>query len=275
MDLLGLCLANLGAGLSGSFVVNGSPTATQMVDSAGGRSQVSQITSSCIILLVLLFLTGPLAYMPEAVLSAVVFLICVDLVDVKGLRRIYRERPWEFWVALITTATVVLVGVEQGILLAMFLSLIIHTRHGYRPKNALIVPAPPGGWKTQPIATRHQMLPGLLMYRFTHGMYYANAGILAEEVIALALESQPALVWFCIDMAAVDDIDFSAADTLRTLHASLQERNIRLVLSEVSSDVKEDLDRSGLTALLGEDAVYSTGTGVIRAFQALTSRNDA
>jgi sulfate permease, SulP family len=273
MDLLGLCLANLGAGLSGSFVVNGSPTATQMVDSAGGRSQVSQITSSCIILLVLLFLTGPLAYMPGAVLSAVVFLICVDLVDVKGLRRIYRERPWEFWVALITTATVVLVGVEQGILLAMFLSLIIHTRHGYHPKNALIVPAPPGGWKTQPLDTRHQMLPGLLIYRFTHGMYYANAGILAEEVTVLVQESQPPLVWFCIDMAAVDDIDFSAADTLRTLHASLQERNIRLVLSEVSSDVKEDLDRSGLTNLLGEDAVYSSGTGVIRAFKDHTGKS--
>ncbi|MFA5111074.1 MAG: SulP family inorganic anion transporter, partial [Desulfobaccales bacterium] len=133
-DLVGLSLANLGAGLSGAFVVNGSPTATAMVDRAGGHSQLAQITSSLIVLLVVLFLTSPLAYLPRAVLSAVVFLICVDLIDVKGMRRIYRERPWEFWVALITTVTVVLVGVQEGILLAMFLSLVSHTRHGYRPK---------------------------------------------------------------------------------------------------------------------------------------------
>ena len=73
-DLVGLGVANIGAGLSGTFVVNGSPTKTQMVDGAGGRTQLSLIVTSVIVLLVLLFLTGPLAYMPEAVLSAVVFL---------------------------------------------------------------------------------------------------------------------------------------------------------------------------------------------------------
>ncbi|MEN8802045.1 MAG: SulP family inorganic anion transporter [Thiogranum sp.] len=88
-DLVGLGLANIGAGLSGTFVVNGSPTKTQMVDSAGGRTQLSLIVTVLIVLLVLLFLTGPLAYMPEAVLSAIVFLIGIDLIDIKGMQRIY------------------------------------------------------------------------------------------------------------------------------------------------------------------------------------------
>ena len=196
-DLVGLSMANLGAGLSGSFVVNGSPTASEMVESAGGRSQVSQIASSIVVLLVLLFMTAPLAYMPDAVLAAVVFLICIHLIDVKGMSRIYQERPWEFWVALLTAATVVLVGVEQGILLAMFLSLLSHTRHGYHPKNAVIVAAQPEGWKSQPVATQGQYLPGLMIYRFTHGMYYANAELLSAEVIRLAQEAQPPLAWFC------------------------------------------------------------------------------
>ncbi|HWU38363.1 MAG TPA: SulP family inorganic anion transporter, partial [Candidatus Acidoferrum sp.] len=117
VDLVGLSLANLGAGLTGTFVVNGSPTKTQMVESAGGRSQLAQLTTSVIVLMVLLFLTGPLAYMPAAVLSAVVFLIGVELVDIEGMRNIYRERPYEFWVALITASVVVFVGVEQSILL--------------------------------------------------------------------------------------------------------------------------------------------------------------
>ena len=267
LDLVGLSLANVGAGLSGAFVVNGSPTASEMVDSAGGRSQLSQITSSLVVLLVLLFLTGPLAYMPDAVLSAVVFLICVDLVDVKGMYRIYRERPWEFWVAVITAATVVLVGVEQGILLAMFLSLVSHTRHGYQPKNALIVPAQPEGWKTEPVQTQAQMLPGLLIYRFSHGMYYANAQLLSEQITRLVQEAKPALAWLCIDAGAVDDVDFSAAETLRHLHAILKERSIRLVFSEVVDEVYIQLQRSGIADLVGRDAFFANDGEVVRVYK--------
>ena len=267
MDLVGLSLANVGAGLSGAFVVNGSPTASEMVHSAGGRTQLSQITSSIIVLLVLLFLTGPLAYMPTAVLSAVVFLICVDLIDVKGMRRIYRERPWEFWVALITAATVVLVGVKQGILLAMFLSLVSHTRHGYHPKNAVIVAAQPEGWKTEPVQTQAQMLPGLLVYRFSHGMYYANTELLSEQVTKLVKEASPPLAWFCIDAAAVDDIDFTAAATLRVLYATLKDHGVRLIFSEVSAEVYDQLERSGIIELVGRDAFFATGGTMMRTYK--------
>jgi len=270
VDLVGLSLANIGAGLTGAFVVNGSPTASQMVDSAGGRCQLAQITSSVIVLLVLLFLTGPLAYMPVAVLSAIVFLICMDLIDVKGMRQIFRERPIEFGVALITAATVVLLGVEQGILLAMFLSLVSHTRHGYRPKNAVIVAAQPEGRKAEPVATRGQLLPGLLAYRFTHGMYYANAEQLSEEVTWLAKEAKPPLVWFCIDASAVDDIDYTAAATLRSLYAMLQEQGIRLIFYAVPGEVYAQLERSGITGLVGQDSFYATAGAVVSAYKATT-----
>ena len=105
-------------------------------------------------LLVLLFLTAPLAYMPEAVLSAVVFLIGVDLIDHQGHAQHLTQRPSEFWVALITLLMVVFVGVEQGIILAIVLSLIDHTRRGYRPKNAVLVPAKSGVLRARPVATK-------------------------------------------------------------------------------------------------------------------------
>ncbi|MGA3115679.1 MAG: SulP family inorganic anion transporter [Syntrophobacteraceae bacterium] len=272
VDLVGLSLANVGAGLTGTFVVNGSPTMTQTVDSAGGRSQLAQITTSIIVLLVLLFLTKPLEFMPDAVLSAVVFLIGLELVDVPGMRQIFRERPVEFGVALITAATVVLIGVEQGILLAMFLSLVSHTRHGYRPKNALIVEARPEGWKTEPVSTRGQLLPGLLAYRFNHSMYYANAEQLFEEVSRLAKEAKPPLVWFCIGAGAVDDIDYTAAATLRSLYAILKEQGIRLIFFEVSEEVYAQLERSGITGLVGKDAFYATGAAVFSAYKKATPR---
>ncbi len=267
VDLVGLSLANMGAGLTGTFVVNGSPTKTQMVDSAGGHSQLAQITTSVIVLLVLLFLTRPLEFMPDVVLSTVVFLIGLNLIDVSGMRQIFLERPAEFWVALITAVMVVFMGVQQGIVLAMFLSLLSHTRHGYRPQNALIVPAQPEGWKAEPLATQRQFLPGLLAYRFTHGMYYANAEQLSAEVTRLAKEAKPPLVWFCIDAAAVDDIDFTAAATLRTLYAILQEQGIRLVFFEVSDKVYAQLERSGITGLVGKDAFYATGGAVLSAYR--------
>jgi MFS superfamily sulfate permease-like transporter len=249
-------------------VVNGSPTMTQVVDGAGGHSQLAQLTTSVIVLLVLLFLTGPLKFMPGSVLSAVVFLIGLDLIDVSGMRQIFRERPVEFVVALITAATVVLVGVEQGILLAMFLSLVTHTRHGYRPENAVIVEAQPEGWKTEPVATHGQLLPGLLLYRFNHSMYYANAGQLFEEVSRLAKEAKPPLVWFCIGAGAVDDIDYTAAATLRSLYAILREQGTRLVFFEVSDEVYAQLERSGITGLVGKDAFYGSGAAVFSAYKA-------
>lgn len=162
-DLVGLGLANIGAALSGTFVVNGSPTKTQMVDSAGGRSQLALLVSVLVVLLVLLFLTKPLAYLPESALSAVVFLIGLDLIDVQGMRRVYRARRSEFWVALVTAVMVVAVGVEQGIVLAIVLSLIDHTRRGYRPKNALVVPSRTGVLRAHPVATRAQAMPGLVI----------------------------------------------------------------------------------------------------------------
>jgi MFS superfamily sulfate permease-like transporter len=205
--------------------------------------------------------------MPAAVLSAVVFLIGVDLIEVKGMQQIYRERPIEFWVALITVATVVLMGVMQGIVLAMFLSLVSHTRHGYRPKNAVLVPAQPEGWQAKPVTTQAQFLPGLLVYRFSHGMYYANAEQLSEQVTKLALEAKPPLVWFCIDATAVDDIDYSAAAVLRSLYGLLKEHGIRLLFSEVSLEVYSQLERSGIPDLVGQDAFYATDGAVISAYR--------
>jgi SulP family sulfate permease len=267
LDLVGLGLANIGAGLSGTFVVNGSPTKTQMIDSAGGRSQLAQVTAAVVVLFGLLFLTGPLAHMPNAALSAVVFLIGVELIDIKGLRRIFVERPYEFWVALITAAVVVFVGVEQGILLAILLSLIIHTRHGYKPKNSLLTADQAGNLRVAPLSSRAQVEAGLMIYRFQHSMYYANAERLTVEVLGLVDSAAPPLCWFCVDAVAIDDIDFTAAAALREIHQKLKAKGIRLVMADLEADVLAELERSELIGMLGADAIFETIPDVIRAYR--------
>ena len=275
VDMVGLGIANLGAGLSGTFMVNGSPTKTQMVDSAGGRSQISNITTAIVVLLVLLFLTRPLAFMPTAVLSAVVFLIGLEMIDIRGMRKIFAEARAEFWVALLTALTVVFVGVEQGIILAMALSLLDHVRHGYRGHNAVIAADTVEGWQTVPVTSPAQIQPGLLVYLFSHSAYYANAQQLADEVTKLATEAQPGLSWLCIDMVAMGEIDFSAAATLRETTALLQKQGIRLVLVHTSGDVRAQLDRYGITATLGADAYFGSIRAVMEAHAKATSATAA
>ncbi len=266
-DLVGLSLANFAAGLSGAFVVNGSPTKTQMVASAGGRSQLASLTTSVIVLFVLLFLTRPLAYMPEAVLASVVFMIGVELVDAKGMLRIFDERPVEFWVALVTALVVIFIGVEEGILLAILLSILIHTRHGYRPKNAVLRMDNTGRQYMVPVSWHSQVIPGLIIYRFHHSMYFANSEHLSQEVLELVEGAEPPVSWFCIDAIAVDDIDFSAAAVLRETCTLLKSKGVRLVMAEVGGDILRELDRSGLVDMIGIDGFFETISDVEAAYR--------
>jgi sulfate permease, SulP family len=185
------------------------------------------------------------------------------------MRRILAERPWEFWVALITAAVVVLVGVEQSILLAIVLSLVVHTRHGYQVNNMVIVHEKTLGWRQQPIRLPEQAAPGLMIYRFMHNMYYANIQVLNEEVVRLARGAQPPLSWFCIDAAAVNDVDFTAAEALRALHGVLNALGIKLVFCDLVEEVRREFDRSHLPLLFGQDAFFETPNAVLNAYVGL------
>jgi SulP family sulfate permease len=266
VDLVGLGLANVAAGLSGTFAVNGSPTKTEIVDSAGGRSQIAQITTALVVVIVLLFLTGPLAYMPNAVLSAVVFYIGVRLVDVRGMTRIYRLATAEFVVAALTALVVVVFGVEQGIILAIVLSLVDHLRHSYRPFDAVLVPTPTGHWKATAVEQNQEAAPGLAVYHFGAGLYYANAVRFTEEILGLADGAQPKIRWLDIDASAISNIDLSGADTVREVHEALRKRDVTLVISGVTGNGLKELDRYGLTQLIGEEHFYDGVPEVLEAY---------
>ncbi len=125
MDLDGLAAANLAAGFTGTFVVNGSPTKTEIVDTAGGRSQIAQLATVAVVLIVILLLTQPISYLPNTVLAAIVFSIGLRLIDVKGMQAIFKNHREEFYLVVVTAATVVFVGVKEGIVLAIILSLLL------------------------------------------------------------------------------------------------------------------------------------------------------
>jgi sulfate permease, SulP family len=242
-DILGLSAANAAAAVSGTFVVNGSPTQTAMADSAGARSQVAQLVFAGIVLLVLLFLTGPLQYLPRCVLASIVFTIAVGMVDVKGLRAILNESPGEFYLAVFTAAAVVVIGVEQGILTAIALSLLRHVRHSYRPHRWCSPRMRLAGGRRRP--RRHsETESGLIVYRFGADLFYANDNRFADEVRGLVERAPTPVRWFVVDAGAITDIDYSAAQSLRDLLDNLGRQGVDVVFARVSSFLRSDMDRS-------------------------------
>jgi sulfate permease, SulP family len=264
-DLVGLSVANLAAGFSGTFVVNGSPTKTEMVDEAKSRTQVAQLTTAVVVAIVLLFLTKPLQYLPNAALSAVVFLIGLKLVSIAGMREIWRLARAEFWVAAITAAVVVGVGVEQGIILAIVLSIILHVKRHYAPHASVLT------WDAEGTLVLRRPLPGtvsepgLIVYRFDVGLFYANAERFAEEINGLVDIPTPPR-WFVLQADAIDDVDFTGGKTIHTLVDQLESRRIEFVVVEASPHVRRELDRYGITERIGSDHYFDTLRAARSAF---------
>jgi sulfate permease, SulP family len=270
-DLIGLAAASGVAGLSGTFVVNGSPTKTQMVDGAGGQSQLAQLTTGVIVIVVLLFLTAPLKYMPEAVLAAIVFMIGIELISIPGLRAVYRLRRDEFVVATMTAVTVVAFGVEQGIILAIVVSLIDHLRFSYHPYTRVMIPNDQGpGWHRDPVAPDTRTVPGLVIYRFGGSLYYANANHLLQDVRVLLSGTADPVRWFCLDAPAIPDVDYTGGETLKQVCALVHQHDARFVVSEPTGPVRRELIRYGVVERIGADAVYPDMITVYQAYQEAT-----
>lgn len=266
-DLLGLGLANAAAGISGTFVVNGSPTKTEMVYSAGGRTQATQLTTVVIVLAVLVYITRPLSYLPSAALAAVVFLIGLKLVDIRGMNSLRTRRPVEFGVALITAFTVIFVSVTIGIAVAVVLSILAHLRHSYRPLNTLLVQTPRGGMKSTPLGEGRQAAEGLIVYRFGSNLYFANESRFTTDVLDTVANARPPLKWFCLSAANIGDVDYTSAETLKLVISQVQKRGVTFVMSEVGDHVREEFDRDGISALVGDNNIFESVQEAIEAYK--------
>jgi SulP family sulfate permease len=269
VDLVGLSAANAAAGLSGTFVVDGSPTQTAMVECSGGQSQLAQVATAVAVAFVLLFVTKPLQYLPRCVLGAIVFFIAVRLIDVRGLREIRRESPGEYALAVFTAAVVVLVGVEQGILLAMVLSLLRIVRNSYRPHTGVFVVNEGDIWQVVPAVPGAVTKPGLVIYRFGAALFYANASLLAEQIRGLVGPTPSPVRWLVVDAEAITNVDYTAARVVRELHQELAGRGVVLVFARAPASLRADLDRHLLTEVIGPTQFFDRLHDAVAAFAKL------
>lgn len=265
-DILGLSGANIAAGLSGTFVVNGSPTKTQILDSQKGRTQVANLTMALIALLFTMFFTGLLTNMPKSVLAGIVFLIGVDLIDIVGLRRIASRRRSEFIIATITAVVVCAVGVEQGIILAIVVSILEIIRRQYKPKDFVVGVNSAGQPTYTPSAPGKQSEPGLIIFRYDAELFYANANSFVDDVERL-IDAAPAPVrWLVLDASSLDDIDYSAGLALGGLIDFVQARGIKFAITRADLNLTATLHRYDLLDRIGRPMIFGNLSDAVDAF---------
>jgi high affinity sulfate transporter 1 len=268
-DLIGLSAANVAAGLSGTFVVNGSPTKTQILDAQKGRTQLANLTLAAMVLLVTLFFTAALADMPKAVLAGIVFLVGFGLIDLTGLRRIYARRRSEFAIAAATGIAVFAWGVLQGVVLAVIASILEIIRRQYNPKD-FVITTTHGAPSYQSAIPGHQSEPGLIVFRYDAELFYANVNRFVDDLEALVDNAPDPVRWVILDAASIDDVDYSAGVSLGGLCDYLDAKGVTLVLARADTSLLNVLDLYGLDQRFPESRIFPNLSEAVAAFRAET-----
>jgi len=256
-DLIGLGVANAGAGLTGGITVSASAARTAVAESVGSRSQVAGLSAAVLMLIVLVALTSLLTNVPNATLGAVVTVAVARLIEVENLRHLWRVRRTEFLIAAIALLGVVLIGVLEGVLVATGLSLIDFLRRASTPHDAVLGRVP-GRDGYHDVARNPTALTdeGVMVYRFDAPLFYANAERFRSRVRRLARRRGAS--WVVIDAASMPDIDASAARMLSELEQELHEQSVTLVFADPVGAVRDLFERAGLTAQLGDGRIFDT-----------------
>jgi high affinity sulfate transporter 1 len=266
-DILGLSGANFAAGLSGTFVVNGSPTKTEILDEQKGRTQVANLTMSAVVLLVVLFATGALTNMPKAVLAGIVFLIGFGLIDVAGLARIRNRRFSEFVIACITAVVVFGVGVEQGIVLAIVLSILEIIRRAYGPADFVVGVDEQGRHTFAAAEPGAQSAPGLVVFRYDAELFYANASRFTDDVEAVVEAAPDKVRWLVLDCSSISDVDYSAGVALGGLIRYVQQQGGHFALVGADAHLLATLASYGVLDQFNPVHVFDTLEEALAAYR--------
>ena len=238
-DLIGLGAANLSAGCSGGITTSASAARTAVAESVGSRSQVAGLTAAVLMVLVLLFMTGPLRNVPIPALAAVVIGAVLRLIEIGSLRTLWRVRRAEFLIAVAAFLGVAIIGVLEGVVVAMALSLLDFVGRTSRPHDAVLgrVSGRPG-YHDVGRAGGGRMESGVLVYRFDAPLFYANADRFRSRIRSLARRTK-GLRLVVIEASAIGDIDVTAARMLGELQVEFHEKGVRLVVAGAVGRVRD------------------------------------
>jgi sulfate permease, SulP family len=267
-EFLALGAANLGAGLFSGFPVSSSGSRTVIGDAIGSRTQLYSLVAAAVLLLTMLFLGPALSTFPLAALGALVVFAALRLIDLAELRRIARFRRSELFLALATTAAVLIFDVLYGIAVAVGLSILDLLRRIARPHDGILgfVPGLAGMHDIDDYDTGRQV-PGLLVYRYDAPLFFANAEDFKRRALASVDAADPPVEWFLLNAEANTELDLTAVDALEDVRNTLAERGIVFALARVKFEVREILASTGFIDRVGEDKVFMTLPTAVSAYE--------
>jgi SulP family sulfate permease len=265
-DLIGVGAGNITAGLIGSFAVDASPPNTTVVTASGSRSQLSTAIAAGVVTGVVFLATAPLAHLPQATLGATLLFISAKLFRARELRAILRFDSIEFALTIAALLAVALVGIEEGVALAIVLSLADRTRRSARPRDAILGRVPgTDHWIPTDIGRATEQVPGTLVYLVYAPLWYANAHYLRlriAELVDAATEPVHAVVF---DANAVSDIDYTGLHTLRQLITELDQQHIKFAIARASHLVHHDLKHGDLLHELAPEHLFASVEDAVAA----------
>jgi high affinity sulfate transporter 1 len=267
-EMLGIGAANLAAGLFQGFPVSTSASRTAVAERAGARTQLTGVVGAALIVVLIVWLPGLFADLPQPALAAVVITAALSLADLPATARLWKQRKVEFSLSIVAFAGVALLGVLPGIGIAVGLSILNVFRRAWRPYQTTL-------GRVDGLAGYHdvrsypdaELLPGLVVYRFDAPLFFANAKTFRDDVVRIA-RADPTPSWIVVAAEPITDVDTTAADFLLDLDRLLDERGQTLVFAELKDPVRRKIERYGLTRAIEPRQFFPTVEVAVDAFRA-------
>ena len=266
-EMVALGAANLAAGLFHGFPISSSSSRTPVAESAGSRTQLTGVVGALAIAVLLMFAPTLLKNLPNAALAAVVIAAALSLFEIDDLKRIYRIQRWEFWLSMACFAGVATFGAIQGIALAIVIAVLEFLWDGWRPHSAVLGRV--DHMKGYHDVSRYpdaRLVPGLVMFRWDAPLFFANAELFRDRVLAAVAGAPAPVRWVVVAAEPVTSVDVTAADIVRELDDELSADGIELVFAEMKDPVKDKLKRFGLFERLGAGTFYATIGEAVKAY---------
>jgi sulfate permease, SulP family len=265
-ELVALGAANAAAGLSQGFSVGASGSRTAVADSMGVRTQVGGLLAAGVILVILLFLTGPIADLPKAVLGATIISAAIGLIDLVAWRDLLRTDHVEVAIAGVTTAGVLISGVLEAITLAVGLSIVDVVRRSARPHDAVL------GWverlgRYADVAVHRdaRVTPGVVVYRLDDRLFFANASYVKGRVRE-AIRGAPGTIHSLVfDAEAVTHVDVAGLAAIEEIARRLEGEDVTLVFARVKEPIRQRLEGAGLIDEIGPERFHPTVRAAVEA----------
>ncbi len=272
-ELLTMGVANAAAGLTQAFSIGASGARTAVNDAMGVRTQFAGLFAAGAVVAILLFLTGPIQYLPQAILASVIVVAGIGIVNRAAWKALAAIDRVEVAIAGVTTACVVFFGVLEALVVAVGLSIIDTVRRSAQPYDAVLGWVPSiQGYRNVAIHPSALVTPGVVVYRLDDRLFFANAGYVKGRVREAIRAAPTETSWFVFDAEAVNHVDSTGMEALLDLARDLRQEGIRLVVARLRSRMKPDFDVAGLTDEIGAEHFYPSVKHAVDAFEGTTTR---